>query len=81
MYGHPRAKSGNVFRKSVAGCDPEIFNPVKKSYACGSMKPFHLFLGKFLREFYRRKLRLKKNFIRIGIADAAEQPRIGERAF
>src|SRR5438132_8626621 len=75
MYGHPRAKSGNVFRKSVAGCDAEIFNPLKKSYACGSMKPFHLFPGKSLREFYGRELRLKKNFIRIGIADAAEQPR------
>jgi hypothetical protein len=61
--GHSFAKGGDLLGKPLAGFFPQTFNPQQKRVARGMVKPLNLFLAQFLRELYRRHLRMPQNLI------------------
>ena len=76
--GHLIAECRNFLRKLCACLFAKVFSPLRQRLLCGLKEPLDFFGLHALRQQHGRKLRVKKNFIRIGVADSTEEPRIGE---
>src|ERR1017187_4595660 len=79
MHGHPIAESGHLLREFLAGFGAQPVEPQRRSIARRGMQPRDLFRRQFARLRDGRQSRGMQDLVRIGIADAAERPRIGER--
>jgi len=80
MNGHAFAKGRHVSGKLSSGLATQAVGRARQRYASRIEEAMNLRYSKLLGERQRRKLRLKQDFIRIRIANAAKNPRIGEGA-
>src|SRR6266849_5039138 len=78
VNGHAFAEGGDLLGEFAGGFGAEAIGPLGKRGADGFEEALDFRDGELLRERERRKPRLEQNLIRVGIADAAEQTRIGE---
>ena len=81
MRRHVFSECSDFLREFLAGFFAQPMDPFDQCVAGGGVKPRDFFFSKFLRQLYRRQSRIPKNFVRVSIADAAEESRIGERPF
>ena len=78
---HAFAEGGDIFRELAGGFGAETVGPVDEAGADGFVEALDFEDGEFLREGERRKLGFPENFVGVGVADAAEEARVGEGAF
>jgi len=78
--GHAFAEGGDVFGEFAGGFGAELRGPVREAAADGVVKAPDFWGAEFLREGERRKLGCEENFVGVGVADAGEEARVGERA-
>jgi len=78
--GHAFAKGGDFFGEFAGGFGAEAVGPAGEAGADGFVEALDFGDGEFLSERERRKLGFPENFVGIGIADAAEEARVGEGA-
>ena len=76
MDRHAFAESADFFRKAVAGRIPKPLDPVPQREPHGVEQAFDFLGRQFLRKSHRRELRPVQDFIRIGVANPAEQARV-----
>src|SRR5690349_11140713 len=81
VNGHFRAKGGDLFRKLVPGLLTQQRDPMGERLLHGQVQPLNLIAGEFLRQSYWRNPGGVEDLVRVGIADAAEQTRVSQRAF
>ncbi len=81
MHRHPWSKRGDFFWKLITRLTPQALRPLREAAAHGLIQPLDLFRLEFLRQGERRKMCFEEDLIGVCISDAAEQSRIGERAF
>src|SRR5579862_657150 len=79
MNRHVFAEGGYLFREIAAGLVAQSLGPEGKSPADGPVEPAYVIRAELLRKRDRRHASLKKDFVRVGVADPAEEVRIGER--
>jgi hypothetical protein len=80
MNGHAFAEGGDFFGEFAGGFGAEAISPVRETRADGFEEALDFRDGKFLRERERREFGFPENFIGVGVADTAEEARIGEGA-
>ncbi len=80
VNGHAFAESGDFFGEFAAGLGAQAIGPLGKRGASGFEEALDFRDRELLREREGRKAGFEENLIRVGIADAAEQTRIGEGA-
>ncbi len=78
--GHAFAEGGDVFGEFSGGFGPQALSPAGERGTRDRKESLDFRRGEFLGEGKRREFHLKQNFIGIGIADAAEEPRISKGA-
>ena len=77
--GHAFAESGDFFGEFSCGVGAEAIGPMCEAGADGFVEAFRFGRREFLRESERREFGFPENFVGVGIADAAEDARVGER--
>src|SRR5207248_2360633 len=80
VHRHLRTERGHPRRKVLAGFGAQANRPLVEDRACSAVQPGDLLGRKLLRQYERRQLRTVQDLVGVSVADAAEQPRIGERA-
>src|SRR5712692_8885413 len=78
VNGHAFTKSGDVLGEFSGGFDTQALGPAGERSASGCEEALDFRRGEFLGERERRKFRFEQDFIGIGVADAAEEPGVGE---
>ncbi len=81
MHGHFRAESGDIFRELIAGLLSQQPDPTSKRFLRGLVQTRYLLDRELLAQPHRGKPRGMQDFVRIRVANAAKQARIGQRAF
>ena len=74
-------KRRDLFRKAAAGLLAKAIGPARQRDPHGVVESRDLVIAKRPRQLQRREPRCVQDFIRVRIPDAAEEMRIGERAF
>ena len=80
VNGHAFAKGGDIFGEFIACFRAEAVEPASERGTGGSEEALDLRHGELVGQREGRKPGFEQNFIGIGIADAAEQARVGEGA-
>src|SRR5260370_37465363 len=80
VNGHAFAKGGDIFGEILARLRAEAVEPANERGTGGCEEALDLRHGELVGQREGRKPGFEQNFIRIGIADAAEQARVGEGA-
>lgn len=80
MDRHPFAKGGDGLRKPVSVLAAQALDPLVQDRTGRVKERFDLVLLKLSRERDRREPRTMQDFVGIGVADAAEQARVGQGA-
>src|SRR6266699_1115068 len=78
--GHAFAKGGHVFGEFTARFRAEALGPASERGTGGFEEALDLRHGELLSEGEGRKPGFEQNFVGVGIADAAEEARVGEGA-
>src|SRR6185436_13084644 len=76
VNGHALSKSGDFFRKPVAGALAEPIDPLEQSLASGVKQCQDLVVGKAARQPQRRNPRAMEDLIGVCVSDSAEQRRV-----
>src|SRR5207253_361155 len=79
-HAHLRPERGDFFWKRITGLVAQALRPFAEHFAHGCVKALDVAGRDPLRMRDRRKPRAMQDLVRICIADAAEQARVGERA-
>ena len=77
MHGHPRTERGDLLGKVVPSLLAEPAAPVLKHLAHRGVKRFDLRLVEMAGLLHRRQTGAMEDLVGIGVADAAEQTRVG----
>ena len=80
MDGHRLAKGGRVLREAGAGLGAQAIQPVAERHLSGVVETRDLGLVELRRERDRRQACAVEDLVGVSVADAAEEPRVGERA-
>ena len=78
---HVFAKGGHFFRKTIANFLSQPLGPIPQGLSNGMVKSLDLICGQSIGEQDGRQAGMVKDFIGLGIANAAEYAGICERAF
>src|SRR6266849_1286524 len=78
VHGHAFAKGGDVLGEFAGGFGTQALGPAGERSASGGEEALDFRRGELLRERERGKFRFEQNLVGIGIADAAEEARIGK---
>jgi hypothetical protein len=78
---HVWSKRSHLLRKTLARLCTQTLNPVSQRSLDRLEEFLDLGIGEFLSEYKWRELCFEENLVRIRVADATENPRIGEGAF
>ncbi len=78
--GHPVAKRGDLLGEASPGLAAQSFGPLDERRAGGLEERLDLGVVELPRELHGREASAMKDLVRIRVADAAEQTRVGERA-
>ena len=81
MHGHLWPERGDVLGKPVACSFAEQFDPVGQGFLGRPVQALDFRARQVMRHRHGRQTRAMQDFVRVGIADAAEQARVGQRAF
>jgi len=81
VHRHVRPKRGDFFRPTVADVHPMSRKPIAERLEGRLKKPIRFCVRQLTRESERRHPGSMENLIRIGVANAAEQPRICQGSF
>src|SRR5579871_5285737 len=79
VHGHVFAERGDLLRKTLLRLCAQLVDPAPQSLPRRIEQPLPLLVSKFVRLRYGGKLRRVQDFIGIGVADAVDHPRIGQR--
>jgi len=80
VHSHPLAKRGDSLRESAPSFRAQAANPVRQRFTCRIEEARDLVIGKTRCQRERRESRTMQDFIRVGVADAVEKARVGERS-
>ena len=80
MYGHVLAKGGDLFGECEAGFGGQAVHPEAQGALRGGEKTKPFFRFELLRLGERREARGVENFVRVGVADTAQDAGISEGA-
>ncbi len=78
--GHAFAEGGDFFGEFAGGLGAEAIGPLREAGADGFVEALDFGDGEFLGQRERREFGFPENFVGVGVADAAEEARIGEGA-
>src|SRR5439155_12065864 len=76
---HARAEGGHALRKAIARLAPQPFRPIGERFLRGREEPLELFGVELAGELHGGEPGAVQDLVRVCIADAAEEARIGER--
>ena len=80
VRGHAVAKRRDLLGKFLAGLGDQLVAPLREDADRVRVQAFDLFRRQLAGQQHRRHLRGVQDLVRIGVADAAQQVRIGQRA-
>src|SRR6185503_14705554 len=80
MDRHLVAKRGDLFRKAAGDVLPQPIDPGDERRARRLVEAEALLVGQGARELQRREPRGVQDFVRVRVADTAEEMRVGQRA-
>ena len=80
VNGHAFAEGGDFFREFVGGFSAQPIGPLREAGTDGFEEALDFGHAEFLGERERRKFGFPENFVGVGVADAAEEARVGEGA-
>src|SRR6266545_716797 len=80
VHGHPLAKRGDLFGELETYLGAQPLDPTEQGPLRRAVQPHGLLVVELPRQLKGRELRRVQDFVRVGVADAVEQPRIGEGA-
>ena len=80
MHGHAFAESRDLFRERSLRLGAQPVDPLAQDVLSRAVKPRNLLAGELVRRLHRREAGPVKDLVRIRVADAAEEARIGQRA-
>ena len=78
--GHAFAERSDFFRKFAGGVGAEAIRPAREARADGVVETLDFGGREFLGKRERREFSFPKNFVGVGVADAAEDARVGQEA-
>ena len=80
VRGHALSKRGHLLGKVLAGLGDQLVAPLRQDADRVRVQALDLFRCQLARQQHRRHLRGVKDLVRVGVADAAQQMRIRQRA-
>ena len=81
MDSHLGPKCRDLFWKARGAVDAQTFDPLRENRARRHVQPRYLVVGKLARKGKRRQPGAVEYFVGVGVADAAQETRVGQRAF
>ena len=81
VHRHPLAERRHLAREVVAGLGAEPVGPLHEDRTGRVMEPSHVGVGQSSGLLERRKPGTMQDLVGVRVADAAEEPGIGQRAF
>ena len=80
VHGHLLAKGRDLVGKPVADFLLQAFDPERQHLLHRAVQPGHFLAGQVRRQLKRRQPRGVEDLVRVGVADAAEDSGVGQRA-
>ncbi len=80
MYGHLRSEGRDLFGKLLPGPLSQTIRPLAQHLRGRALQAPHFLLAEILSPSQGRQPRAVEDLVGVGVADAAEQPRVGQRA-